>query len=891
MTMVSKQRKRNLENYVRAVTENPPGQINQNGQLVSLHPGTSKPWECCLCSDQLATNRLYEKHVRDKHNVHKFLYFCECGYSNESAKGTGSHKRYCNGEAPVEHQLEFKCQLCKFSSQTENGVLVHKSVAHKEEYNDELTAKEKNLKWTEQEFEYLAKIIYELKKAKTKNINRVAGERLERSEGAVQKIRTKTEYKQVERRVKELLLEKDQQEERDRIAEEELTERVESMAQEFSEQELTVEVQELTDRQGSTEGESGIPLVGRIQTPEMADTIRRGEEVDFEIMNGSNRTGEDNSSRVDEQRRQDMVTLRRPIGRYFDIPLETPTDNIRRQLPVVPPTPFNESEMLSQLLMNQEDLIIVNTPTERRRLPETPLQWKNRERIRSSQTPVPQVQVRNAATMANQFQPVVNREITNQVLANNRRLMALRQGRNPNTTESDTPRGRRLPRQARRITTGNTILTDAEGNPEYKRTAYLDAHSYCQTLTDDTPLDCALKSYLSGDGNWESVTKEIASEVNKTKVPRKRKGPWMSNRRENRNTRKARIYQFTQKAYEQNRKATVHKILAGTSSLNNTEQVYPEIAEVEKTYIERLENGNKVDQTKVEFPPIEHKDNYGKFTEEEVQVVLKELKRNTAAGLDGIRTPDLKQIPTGHITAIMNYWWGWRLPEKSEECRTTLLPKKDHELHKVGNWRPITVGNLLTRVCAKLWDKRLRANIKLDQRQKGFVPVNGCYENVKILQNIVKQRKKSRKEYNLVFIDLAKAFDTVSHASIVKGLKRKGVPEPVIGTIQQMYKKATTTLTVGGKSTRKIEINSGVKQGCPLSPLLFNLIIDELIEKLKKTNIGVEIGGERICCMAFADDLVLISENKTHMKILIEESKEFFDMKGLQANAGKCASL
>lgn len=80
-------------------------------------------------------------------------------------------------------------------------------------------------------------------------------------------------------------------------------------------------------------------------------------------------------------------------------------------------------------------------------------------------------------------------------------------------------------------------------------------------------------------------------------------------------------------------------------------------------------------------------------------------------------------------------------------------------------------------------------------------------------------------------------------------------------------------MTVGGKSTRKIEINSGVKQGCPRSPLLFNLIIDELIEKLKRTNIDIELGGEKICCMAFADDLVLISENKIHMKILIEESK------------------
>ena len=126
---------------------------------------------------------------------------------------------------------------------------------------------------------------------------------------------------------------------------------------------------------------------------------------------------------------------------------------------------------------------------------------------------------------------------------------------------------------------------------------------------------------------------------------------------------------------------------------------------MEKVYVERLEEGNQMDTTEVEFPEQEEQDTYGVFTEDEVREVLKELKRNTAAGIDGIRTPDLRKLLTGHVTAIMNHWWGWILPEKSEECRTTLLLKKDKELEKVGNWRPITVGNLLMRVYAKLGQK------------------------------------------------------------------------------------------------------------------------------------------------------------------------------------------
>ena len=106
-----------------------------------------------------------------------------------------------------------------------------------------------------------------------------------------------------------------------------------------------------------------------------------------------------------------------------------------------------------------------------------------------------------------------------------------------------------------------------------------------------------------------------------------------------------------------------------------------------------------------------------------------------------------------------------------------------------------------------------------------------------------------------------------------------------------MYEKATTAVSVGGKTTRKVRINAGVKQGCPLSPLLFNLIIDELIEDLKKFKVGIEIGGERISCTAFVDDLVLISEEMIHMQMLLEESKRFLDQKGLRANPKKCASL
>ena len=513
---------------------------------------------------------------------------------------------------------------------------------------------------------------------------------------------------------------------------------------------------------------------------------------------------------------------------YLPIDVATPSLNIRRKLPAVPPTPFEEDQRISQLLLNEDSsLPIVNTPSvqpsprECRILPETPL---DRSRQRSSSLPrITEITHKNPIT--NPRAPVANLPINHGVVE----------------TPTGTPVRRRMGTIRSLPNKSRSVILDVQGRPDYKKTAYLDCRSYAATLCSNNVLDRTVKEYLEGNADWNKVTEVIASEERaKVKKARTRKGPWIKNRRENRNTRKARIYQFTQKAYDQNKKATINKIVNGNFSLKNSEQVYPDIKEVENAYTKRLEEGNQIDLTDVEFPEDTHSDLYGKFTDNEVRECIRELRRHTAAGIDGTTTPDIRNVPIGHSTAIMNSWWGWRIPKESAQCRTSLLPKKEEGLEKVENWRPITVGNLYMRLYAKLWDKRLRQNVELDERQKGFVPVDGCFQNVKILQEIIKQQRKKRREYNFVFIDLAKAFDTVRHLSIEKGMRRKGIPEQVRSTVLEMYHHATTEVTVGGQTTRKIRINAGVKQGCRLSPLLFNLILDELLEKLKQTEIGVK---------------------------------------------------
>lgn len=228
--------------------------------------------------------------------------------------------------------------MCKFTSKTENGLIVHRSVSHKEEYNEELQEKEKNYRWTDIELEYLAETIRELKGKKIRNVNKVAGEELGRTEGAIQKIRTKSEYKQAEQRV--------------RMREERVAER------------LVVEQNEIVELSEEIEHRENSNEMGVVRT----EQSNGNNEQSIQVENTPNRNNE-----VDR-------------NVYFQIPLETQTPRAevrRRMLPVVPPTPFDENTTLTQMLISQ-DISIVNTPSGRRLLPETPI---DRMRRRSASLP------------------------------------------------------------------------------------------------------------------------------------------------------------------------------------------------------------------------------------------------------------------------------------------------------------------------------------------------------------------------------------------------------------------------------------------------------------------------------------------------------------------------
>uniref|UniRef100_A0A3Q2DQB8 ribonuclease H n=1 Tax=Cyprinodon variegatus TaxID=28743 RepID=A0A3Q2DQB8_CYPVA len=273
------------------------------------------------------------------------------------------------------------------------------------------------------------------------------------------------------------------------------------------------------------------------------------------------------------------------------------------------------------------------------------------------------------------------------------------------------------------------------------------------------------------------------------------------------------------------------------------------------------------------------------ITKTEVVEARNKMKVNTAPGPD----KDGSKLMT--IFNAMLY--RGRLATCLKGNRTTLLPKTTdkEKLKDIRNWRPITVGSVITRLLSNILAKRLAMACQLHHMQRGFVEGMGCGNNFKILEGILKISKLRNAPLAVVFVDLARAFDSVPHRLIEEVLSKRIVDETLRTFIRSTYTGAFTQIRSAGKISKRIEMKSGVKQGDPLSPLLFNLAMDPLIRRLDKGGRGFMVTGNKITSLAYADDLVIISDSWGSMQRNLKIMEEYLQNVGLRINIKKCGGF
>ena len=264
---------------------------------------------------------------------------------------------------------------------------------------------------------------------------------------------------------------------------------------------------------------------------------------------------------------------------------------------------------------------------------------------------------------------------------------------------------------------------------------------------------------------------------------------------------------------------------------------------------------------------------------------------SSVAGPDGLSFTCMKSVPRVIMAKSYNLWLVCSyLPKPLRVNRTVLIPKVPQPATPK-DFRPLTIASHWVRVMHKVLARRIQRLCPINIRQKAFLPVDGCQENMAVLGSLIDKATSCRGDCNLAFLDMAKAFDSVGHPSLVRAMIRKGVPAPLRDFVVSGYQNCTTSLMCGGERSGEVVMTRGVKQGDPLSPVLFNMVLDESVCMVEGLSPSVDIGGVRINTMAFADDLVLAATTGAGLQLLVTEITSHLAATGLTVNPSKCKTL
>ena len=187
---------------------------------------------------------------------------------------------------------------------------------------------------------------------------------------------------------------------------------------------------------------------------------------------------------------------------------------------------------------------------------------------------------------------------------------------------------------------------------------------------------------------------------------------------------------------------------------------------------------------------------------------------------------------------------------------------------------------------------KLESEGSIHEGQAGFRSGRSCIDNVFTLNEIVQGRLRENKVTYAFFLDIQKAFDTVWHQGLWYRLWELGVRGRMWRVIKRMYQVTKSSVLLDGEISNQFDISQGVAQGCSLSPILFSVFINDLLNEVEKSGSGISISEDcKVGGLMFADDFVGLAGDKDDLQKLIDVVYAFCKKWRLRANIKKSAVM
>ena len=194
----------------------------------------------------------------------------------------------------------------------------------------------------------------------------------------------------------------------------------------------------------------------------------------------------------------------------------------------------------------------------------------------------------------------------------------------------------------------------------------------------------------------------------------------------------------------------------------------------------------------------------------------------------------------------------------------------------------------------KILQARLQqyVNRELPDVQAGFRKGRGTKDQIANIHWITEKPREFQENIYFCFLDYAKAFDCVDQNELWKILKEMGIPDHLTCLLRNLYAGQEATVRTGHGTTDWFRIGKGVRQGCILSPCLFNLYAEYIMRNAgqEEAQAGIKIAGRNINNLSCVDDTTLIAESEEELKSLLMKVKEESEKVGLKLNIQKIRS-
>ncbi|KAI0491496.1 hypothetical protein KFK09_025756 [Dendrobium nobile] len=283
---------------------------------------------------------------------------------------------------------------------------------------------------------------------------------------------------------------------------------------------------------------------------------------------------------------------------------------------------------------------------------------------------------------------------------------------------------------------------------------------------------------------------------------------------------------------------------------------------------------------------------------EEVKKAVFDGNENTAPGPDGFTYAFYRKswhvIGLQVYNAVNNFITKGSLPRGVKATAIALIPKCSHAAN-INDYRPISLCNVLYKIVAKTLANRMKVVLPyiIHDSQSGFI-TNRCSTDNIILAADILRDFKGKEKYFGAKLDIKKAFDTVSREFIISRLTQKGFPIAFVNWIKGCISEVHFSICLNGSLEGFFNSTSGLRQGCPLSPLLFCIAMDGLSQLLSDPQKfqGIHCKNVHISHLMYADDLLVVGKSSIHNARQLNQCLQTFGaFSGLHINSNKSAII